>query len=188
MFCTFYYFNCVKRITVTRKQETEAALIPGYQFNNAERAFLKVLEKGVGSNYYVIGKVKAFDLLQVESRVKIISEGAHKLFANYIFDYVVCEISTNKIVCAVELDKMLNVKRSWLLQRKKNLINALMQDYCLRSGLSRLQVTEQRGYMLNELIERFEAVIENNTANDIPNAESNDSKNENVASVDGYVL
>ncbi|MFT5705800.1 MAG: hypothetical protein ACI9ES_000069 [Oceanospirillaceae bacterium] len=187
LFCACYYINCVKRIAVTRKQKIETAFTSQFKFNNAERAFLTVLEKGVGSNYYVIGKVKAFDLLQIENRVKIISEGVDKLFATYIFDYVICEKSTNQIVCVVELEKVLNVKRSWLLQRKKNLINTLMQDYCLRCDLSRLQVAEQRGYMLNELIERFEAVIGNSTASDY-SSDGKQDNDENITSVDGYVV
>ncbi|EPJ44082.1 MAG: hypothetical protein OFPII_37420 [Osedax symbiont Rs1] len=127
-----------------------------YQFNNSERAFLAVLEKTVGSHYYVVGKVKAFDVLQLEVNSGLYAKLMLKLFKNYHFDYVVCTTHTNEVVCAVELEKLISVRQAnpaWL-----EMLEKLMQGFCSSSQLPRLIVSEQRGYDLNELIERFEAV------------------------------
>ncbi len=127
-----------------------------YRFNNSERAFLAVLEKTVGSHYYVVGKVKAFEILQLEVNSGLYAKLMLKLFNNYHFDYVVCTAHSHETVCAVELEKLINARQAnpaWL-----EMLEKLMQGFCNSSQLPRLIVSEQRGYDLNELIERFEAV------------------------------
>jgi hypothetical protein len=150
------FLKLCKNINVLRKRDALGVLPYHYYYNNSERAFLSVLEKAVGSNFYVIGKVKAFEILQLERNSTLYSKMLLRTFDQYYFDYVVCAINSHAIVCVVELEKITSrCKQSNAYSRMNE---KLMQDFCCRSELPRLIVSEQRGYDLNELIERFEAV------------------------------
>ena len=153
------FLNLDKNIAVLRRSNALGVLPYHYQLSNSERAFLSVLEKAVGSNFYVIGKVKAFEVLQLEKATALTSKMILKNFDAYYFDYVVCAINSQAIACVVELEKVASSGRD---NRSYSRLNEeLMQGFCQRSLLPRLIVSEQRGYDLNELIERFEAVTDN---------------------------
>lgn len=141
---------------IAYRRDSSALLASHYYFNHGERTFLSVLEKVVGSHYYVIGKVKAFELLVVDNDSSFYSKVVKKSFSDYYFDYVVCTAHSHQVVCVVQLQRVyISNKRQ---RRWSNLLETLMQQFCLSSDLPRLIVAEQRGYDLNELIERFEGV------------------------------
>jgi len=127
------------------------------QYSDPERAFLTVLQKAVGSKYYVLGKVRVLDVISVSPSHKIYSLFAQKMLATSAFDYLICDRQSREIVCAVELEELLanrGFQLKWNRQRER-----LIQGCCLKTSLARLIVQQQSGYLLNQLIERFEGII-----------------------------
>jgi len=141
---------------VAYRRDSSSLLASHYCFSHSERAFLSVLEKAVGSHYYVIGKIKAFDLLSFDNGNGFYAKAIQSNFSDYYFDYVVCTAHSHQVVCVVELERSYISNKS--KRRWSSLLEAFIQQFCTNSELPRLIVAEQRGYDLNELIERFEGV------------------------------
>jgi hypothetical protein len=153
---TAAFLRTQKSKKIEYRRDSSALLASHYCFSHGERTFLSVLEKAVGSHYYVIGKVKAFELLAFDNDSSFYAKTVKKNFSGYYFDYVVCTAHSHQVVCVVELERVhITNKRK---RRWSNMLEILMQQFCINSDLARLIVAEQRGYDLNELIERFEGV------------------------------
>lgn len=82
----------------------------------AERSFLGVLDRAVGSDYRVFGKVRVADIAAVKSGL---SNSARQVALNRVaakhFDFAVCRASDLSLVCAVELND-----KSHLSQRARS--------------------------------------------------------------------
>jgi len=144
------------KLELQRRVDANGLLGSESYYSDPERAFLSVLQKAVGSKYYVLGKVKVIDVIAFSESQKISSLLAKKVLDKSAFDYLICDRQTREIVCAVELEEMVthrDFKLKWQRQREK-----LIQHYCLKTSLARLIVQQQSGYLLNQLIERFEGI------------------------------
>lgn len=146
-----------RHIKVHRRLLSTGLAVESDRLNNRERAFFNVLTNTVGSKHYVMGKIKGSDLLKIDCTFIQKGKISFRSFSRYYFDFIVCDVETHQIVCAVDLKKTKGEKmvKRW----HKRMLERFIQQYCLLTNLPRLVVPSQRGYELNELIERFEAVI-----------------------------
>lgn len=122
--------------------------------SHKEKMFTSVLEKAVGGQYTIYCKVPMLDVFEVASvKSERAKRKALKPLLGRQFDYIVCDVNTKKIVCAVELD-------DHHYENKKHQKNDLLvEDICLDTKLPLLRVAPQNGYNLVEIIERFERTI-----------------------------
>jgi len=74
-------------------------------FTPAEVEFLKYLQSAFEGKLYVFGKVRVADVIQVDKSVS--RTNFWKLFnkiSRKHFDYVLCDMNTLSVICAIELD------------------------------------------------------------------------------------
>lgn len=130
-------------------------------FSAAERSFLGVLDKAVGSEHRVFGKVRVADIAKVTPGLNNSArQGALNKIASKHFDYVVCRHSDLSIVCAVELnDKSHASKRA---QARDKFIDGV----CDTIGLPLLKVPAKRSYSVEDVSALFgEAIQKSDTTN-----------------------
>lgn len=127
----------------------------GPLFSAAERSFLSVLDKAVGSEHRVFGKVRVADIAKVKSGLSNSArQGALNKIASKHFDYVVCRHSDLSIVCAVELnDKSHASKRA---QARDKFIDGV----CDTIRLPLLKVPAKRSYSVEDISTLFLAAIQ----------------------------
>lgn len=138
-------------VVIIRAKKSKA---PDNSLSHTERMFTSVLEKAVGGQYQVHCKVPMPEVLKAlpeqSDRAK---RKALKPIRNRQFDYIVCDASTNSVICAVELDDHAFDKKRF---KKQDLF---LEDICQDVNLPLLRVAPQNGYNLVEIIERFERTI-----------------------------
>lgn len=119
-----------------------------------ERTFSSVLEKAVGGQYRVYCKVPMIDVIEATvDKSERAKRRALKPVSGRQFDYIVCDSTTNLIVCAVELDDHEFDQKRF---KKQDLF---IEELCQVIQLPLLRVAPQNGYNLVEIIERFERTI-----------------------------
>jgi hypothetical protein len=128
-------------------------------FSAAERSFLGVLDKAVGSEHRVFGKVRVADIAKVKSGLNNSArQGALNKIASKHFDYVVCRHSDLSVVCVVELnDKSHASKRA---QARDKLIDGV----CDTIGLPLLKVPAKRSYSVEEISALIKEAIQKSDA------------------------
>ena len=121
-----------------------------FLFTPAERSFLQVLDRTVGEDYRVFGKVRCADVLKV-SRGLDRSEWqkAFNRIQSKHFDYVVCRSSDFSILLAIELDDKSHSRRE-RVERDKFLNQAAQA-----AGLHLLRVKCQQSYSEEEIKEQL---------------------------------
>lgn len=122
--------------------------------SHKERMFTSILEKAVGGQYIIYCKVPMEDVFDAISCNSVRAKRkALKPVAGCHFDYVVCDPSSRKVICAVELD-------DHHYENKRHVKRDLMiEDICEDAALPLLRVAPQNGYNLVEIIERFERTV-----------------------------
>jgi hypothetical protein len=113
-------------------------------FTPTEDAFLYALEKAVGDEYRIFGKVRLADILDTEI-YRGVGDKAFSLIAYKHVDFVLCDKRGSLIVCAVELD-------DWTHQSEKRKIKDAEKTYALNSAkipLARFSV--ESGYDLGKI-------------------------------------
>lgn len=124
------------------------------ELTHKEKMFQAVLEKAVGGQYQIFAKVPMAEVFEpAEGRSLRAQKRALKPLRNRMFDYVVCDLSGRKVVCAVELDDHSYDNK----QFKKT--DLFIEQLCQDANLPLLRVAPQNGYNLVEIIERFERTI-----------------------------
>lgn len=122
--------------------------------SHKEKMFTSVLEKAVGGQYTIYCKVPMLDVFEV---TVVTSERAKRKALKPLlgrqFDYLVCDVSGKRVICAVELDD------HHYENQKHQKSDLLIEDICLDAKLPLLRVAPQNGYNLVEIIERFERTI-----------------------------
>lgn len=123
-------------------------------FSAAERSFLGVLDRAVGSEYRIFGKVRVADVAAVKSGL---SNSARQVALNRIagkhFDFVVCRASDLSLVCAVELnDKSHSRQRA---QARDQFVAGV----CRTVGLPLLTVEAQRAYSMQDIQSQFVSLV-----------------------------
>jgi hypothetical protein len=123
-------------------------------FSPAERSFLGVLDRVVGSEHRVFGKVRVADLALVKSGlVAAKRQAALNRVAAKHFDLVVCRSSDLAVVCAVELND------SSHSSKRAQARDELLAKVCEVIGLPLVQLQAKRAYSVQELQVRFASVI-----------------------------
>jgi hypothetical protein len=150
-------------ITVNKKHTKGAIGFPYTSrnplFSAAERSFLGVLDKAVGSDHRVFGKVRVADIAKVKSGLNNSArQGALNKIASKHFDYVVCRHSDLSVVCVVELnDKSHASKRA---QARDKFIDGV----CDTIGLPLLKVPAKRSYSVDGISALFMEAIQKSVA------------------------
>ncbi|MGH1431737.1 MAG: DUF2726 domain-containing protein [Neptuniibacter sp.] len=120
-----------------------------------ERMFFPVLEKAVGGRFDIVCKVPVSEVLAPQNELpKRAQRKVLNSIKGHLFDYVVVQKDTRRVICVVELDDHKFDKKTF---KKQDLY---LEQICESSGLPLLRVPSQRGYDLAEIIERFERTIE----------------------------
>ena len=126
----------------------DATLLTGSQ-----RAFKTVLERAVGKEYRVYGRVRAADVIGLRPRLsRREQERAQDRLEGRCFDFLICAPETTAIVCAVNL-----VPRSRLRQQ---LPRDRLDRICAAAGLPFVRVRESEVYSVAAIEERLYAAIE----------------------------
>jgi len=83
-------------------------------FPPAQRAFLAVLERAVGSDYRVYGRVRAVDVIGLRRRPRLDRRSRRRALErlwNWHFDFLICSAQTGAILCAVNLAPRSRLRR-----------------------------------------------------------------------------
>lgn len=115
-------------------------------FSPAERSFLGVLEQAIGADYRIFGKVRAADVVSVNSMT---NRGAWRRAFNRIrakhFDFVLCSKDDLAIVAAIELDDKSHQ------QRKRQERDDFLLGLCETVTLPLIRIPAQRTYSVQEI-------------------------------------
>jgi hypothetical protein len=83
-------------------------------FTPAQRAFLVVLERAVGSDYRVYGRVRAVDVIGLRRRPRLDRRSRRRALERLWdghFDFLICSAQTGAILCAVNLTPHSRLRR-----------------------------------------------------------------------------
>lgn len=122
-------------------------------FTPAERSFLGVLENAVGDRFRVFGKVRIADVINVKSASNRTWQSAFNRISAKHFDFVVCESTTTRVVCAVELDDQSHNRRARVAR------DELVGVVCNKSGLPLLRIQAQAAYNVRDISAKFGALV-----------------------------
>jgi len=115
-------------------------------FSPAERSFLGALERAIGKNAKIFGKVRIADVVTPKpglSRSRW--QSAFNRISRKHFDFVLCRKSDLSVLCAIELDD----RSHRLKQRQKR--DHFVSGVCRTAGLPMIQVPARSFYAVNEL-------------------------------------
>lgn len=123
-------------------------------FSATERSFLGILDRAVGSDYRVFGKVRVADVVAVKSGL---SNSARQIAVNRVaakhLDFVVCRAADLSLVCAVELnDKSHSSQRAQARDQ-------FVAQVCRTVGLPLLTVQAQRAYSVQDIQLQFTSLV-----------------------------
>ena len=123
-------------------------------FSPAERSFLGVLERAVGDETRVLGKVRLADLIDVHKGLsKGVRQGALNRIRSKHVDFVLCDVSSAAPLCGIELDDGSHERTD----RKKR--DAFVQRAFEAAGLPLLRFPARQGYSLEEVRRALEPVL-----------------------------
>ena len=122
-------------------------------FTPAERSFFGVLENAVGDRFRVFGKVRIADVINVKSASDRTWQSAFNRVSAKHFDFVVCESTTTRVVCAVELDDQSHNRRARVAR------DELVGAVCNKSGLPLLRIQAQAAYNTRDISANFNALV-----------------------------
>lgn len=113
-------------------------------FTPAETAFLYALEKAVGSEYRIFGKVRLADIVDTEV-YRGVGDKAFSLIAYKHVDFLLCDKKDSSIVCAVELD-------DWTHGSEKRRVKDAEKTYALSSAaIPLVRFSVHSSYALREI-------------------------------------
>lgn len=122
-------------------------------FTASQRTFKTVLERAVGKEYRVYGRVRAADVIGLRARLsRRERERAQDRLEGRGFDFLICAPETTAIACAVNL-----VPRSRL---RKQLPRDRLDRICAAAGLPFVRVRESDVYSAADLQERLYAAMQ----------------------------
>jgi very-short-patch-repair endonuclease len=117
-------------------------------FTPAETTFLYALEKAVGGDYRIFGKVRLADVVDTEV-FRGVGDKAFSLIAYKHVDFLLCDKSDSTIVCAIELDDRthLSEKRRTKDAEKEHALNS--------AAVPLVRFPVNSSYVLNEVKSRI---------------------------------
>ncbi|WP_295392860.1 DUF2726 domain-containing protein [uncultured Thiodictyon sp.] len=122
-------------------------------FSPPQRAFLAVLERAVGPDYRVYGRVRVAEVIGLRPRLdRAARRRAYARMGDRQFDFLVCQAATGAIACAVNL-----VPRSRL---GRAVPRDTLDRVCAAAGLPFVRLREADGYFESELAQLVQSVID----------------------------
>lgn len=124
---------------------------PSYQktgnlFTDAERNFLRALDRAVGNDARVFGKVRVADVLSVRKGINSRSNWtAFARISGKHFDYVLCDPENLIVLCVIELNDKSHQRRD---RRERD---QLLRRACVEAGMPLIEVTAARQYEIEKL-------------------------------------
>lgn len=118
----------------------------GPLFTPAEQNFMRALDRAVGSDVRVFGKVRVADVLAVKPGVS--SKGNWNAFAKITgkhFDYVLCGKSDFVVKCVIELNDKSHERKD----RQER--DRLIRGACKEAGMPLIEVPAARTYDIQKL-------------------------------------
>lgn len=136
-----YFAQLGRRKTLAdHYQKTESLFTP------AERAFLPILEKALGDQYRVFGKVRLADIIEVHRGLdKSARQSARNKVQSKHVDFVICDAASLAIRAAVELDDKSHARQD----RKER--DQFVDELSFAVGLPLIHVPVRSGYSLESL-------------------------------------
>jgi very-short-patch-repair endonuclease len=139
---------------------------PGYPyvraralFTPAERSFLTVIDRAVGNDHRVFGKVRIADVASVKSGLNASTRQSalNRVVAKH-FDFIVCRASDLSIVCAVELDDKSHASE------RAQARDAVKTKVSEAIGLPLVRIAAKRGYSVQEVRAQLASAMNQATA------------------------
>jgi hypothetical protein len=125
-------------------------------FTAAERSFLGVLDKAIGDNARVFGQVRIADILSVR---KGLSKSDRQTAQNKInskhIDYIVCDSSTLRILCAIELNDKSHEKKKRIER------DQFVESAFKAAGIPLLWIKARKGYSIEAIRSELRPHIKN---------------------------
>ncbi len=152
--------NVIGRVIKLTKTQT----IPGqYQqapalFTQAEQSFLGVLTQAAGAEVRVFGKVRVADVINPKDGL---NPSARQVAFNKIsskhFDFVLCDSSTLKVLCVIELDDASHDSAA------RKLRDQFLDSTCQSAELPLLHVKAASTYSIHEIADKVAMAVEQHT-------------------------
>ncbi|WP_295447908.1 DUF2726 domain-containing protein [uncultured Thiodictyon sp.] len=121
-------------------------------FSPPQRAFLAVLERALGPDYRVYGRVRVAEVIGVRRRLdRAARRRAFARLGDRQFDFLVCRAGSGAIACAVNL-----VPRSRMGRAVRP---DTLDRVCVAAGLPFVRLREADDYLEAELVQRIHAAI-----------------------------
>lgn len=118
----------------------------GNLFTPAERNFLQALDRVVGNDARVFGKVRVADVLSVRKGISARSNWtAFARISGKHFDYVLCDPDELIVLCAIELNDKSHERRD---RRDRD---ELIRRACTEAGMPLIEVQASRSHDLQKL-------------------------------------
>lgn len=113
-------------------------------FTPSESTFLYALDKAVGKDFRVFGKVRLADIVDTEV-YRGVGDKAFSLIAFKHIDFLLCDCRSLSILCAIELD-------DWTHQNEKRQVKDAEKEFALHSaGIPLIRFTVDSSYKLREI-------------------------------------
>ena len=119
----------------------------------AERSFLGVLEQ-VSDSYRIFAKVSLYDVIKVKKGLTGSErQAAFNRISRKHLDFILCEPSTFRVLCAVELDDSSHKAPA---RRKRD---DFLEEALRTAGVPLLRFPVKQAYSLSELREQFRSIF-----------------------------
>lgn len=115
-------------------------------FSPAERSFLGVLDRVVGRNARIFGKIRVEDVIETRKGLSPSErQSARNRISSKHFDFVLCTNDDVSPICAIELNDSSHQRKN-RQERDEFLTKA-----CDAAGLPLIKVSAKSGYVVDEL-------------------------------------
>ncbi|WP_311950036.1 DUF2726 domain-containing protein [Halomonas piscis] len=142
-----------KRLTPKRRARYRAH---EFLFTQAEWRFAEALQKAIGNDWLLMGKVRIADLLAVERDPRLPRGEWLRAFSRISqkhIDYVLVDPDSGRVACCIELDDASHQRRD--RQGRDRFVNAAFAQ----AGVPLLRIPTARRYEAQALREHIRAVI-----------------------------
>jgi len=151
-------------ILIAKSSKTQGTLPTKYPyrkldvlFSPAERSFLGALNKAIGNDAQIFGKVRVADVIAPNNGMsRSDRQKAFNKISGKHFDFLLCDKSDLSVLCAVELnDSSHNSKK-----RKER--DAFLEGVCQSAKVPLVQITARSTYNINEIRQSVAAHLPGN--------------------------
>nr|WP_255725124.1 DUF2726 domain-containing protein [Photobacterium sp. OFAV2-7] len=138
----------------TLRQDSSNYQSTGALFTAAERSFYGVLTQALKDEYVVFGKVRVADIIKPQSGLSRSQwqQAFNKISAKHI-DFVICDINTLSVLCAVELDDSSHQKD----ERVKR--DAFLSEAFTSAKIPLVKIGARRAYLISDIRNQLEAYM-----------------------------